>query len=191
MRAQPNRFQALFGNRQEQLDGIHARELRIAPVALRVYPSLKNALEEAAKRDRRSVSTMAELILTDWLTSKGYLRKVENSTKEKIIGPVADGLPLSTNTPTGSPHHAFNDDAAFRNDPSHRLQGANIYTAFCRAVNGKGTTWISKVDADDVESAKQTAIENCAADWRVDEDTVECVGLAEGDVAIVEWADGK
>lgn len=50
-------------------------EKRSAPLGLRVLPSLKSALEQAAKDDRRSVAAMAELILTDWLEEKGYLTR--------------------------------------------------------------------------------------------------------------------
>ncbi|WP_158644706.1 hypothetical protein [Paracoccus jeotgali] len=50
-------------------------EKRSAPLGLRVLPSLKSALEQAAKDDRRSVAAMAELILTDWLEEKGYLSR--------------------------------------------------------------------------------------------------------------------
>lgn len=50
-------------------------ELRTMPLGLRVTPSLKSAIEKAAKDDRRSMASMAELILTDWLENKGYLEK--------------------------------------------------------------------------------------------------------------------
>jgi hypothetical protein len=50
-------------------------ELRSTPLGLRVTPSLKSAIEKAAKDDRRSMASMAELILTDWLENKGYLEK--------------------------------------------------------------------------------------------------------------------
>jgi len=50
-------------------------ELRTMPLGLRVTPSLKAALEKAAKDDRRSMASMAELIITDWLENKGYLEK--------------------------------------------------------------------------------------------------------------------
>lgn len=49
------------------------REIRSAPLGLRVLPSLKAALEKAAKDDRRSTAAMAELILTEWLEQRGYL----------------------------------------------------------------------------------------------------------------------
>jgi hypothetical protein len=51
------------------------RELRNAPLGLRITPSLKAALESAAEDDRRSVASMAELILIEWLEARGYLRK--------------------------------------------------------------------------------------------------------------------
>jgi hypothetical protein len=34
---------------------------------------LREALKRAADADMRSVSTLIELILTDWLTARGYL----------------------------------------------------------------------------------------------------------------------
>lgn len=45
------------------------------PLGFRVEPELKAALEEAAKQDRRSVSSLIEIILTDWLREKGHLPK--------------------------------------------------------------------------------------------------------------------
>lgn len=51
------------------------RELRNAPLGLRITPTLKDAIERAAKDDHRSVSSMAELILTEWLVGRGYLPK--------------------------------------------------------------------------------------------------------------------
>jgi hypothetical protein len=49
------------------------REIRNAPLGLRITPSLKAALETAAENDRRSVASMAEIILTEWLQRRGYL----------------------------------------------------------------------------------------------------------------------
>lgn len=51
------------------------RETRSAPIGLRAYPSLKVALERAAKDDNRSTASMAEIILADYLKDKGYLPK--------------------------------------------------------------------------------------------------------------------
>jgi hypothetical protein len=51
------------------------RELRNAPLGLRITPTLKAALERAAEDDRRSVASMAEIILVEWLEAREYLKK--------------------------------------------------------------------------------------------------------------------
>ena len=51
------------------------KETRSAPLGLRVFPSLKEALEKAAEDDSRTVAAMAEKILTDHLRQAGYLKK--------------------------------------------------------------------------------------------------------------------
>ena len=52
-----------------------APEKRSAPVGLRMFPSMKDALEKAASDDHRTMASMAEKILGDWLREKGYLAK--------------------------------------------------------------------------------------------------------------------
>lgn len=42
-------------------------------LGIRLHPATKAALEKAAKADVRSVSSMAEKILTDWLVANGFL----------------------------------------------------------------------------------------------------------------------
>ena len=59
------------------------RELRSAPLGLRITPSLKAALENAAKDDRRSVAAMAEIILTQWLEERGYLGEPQGGGVEE------------------------------------------------------------------------------------------------------------
>lgn len=46
---------------------------KVIPLGARVQPQVKEALERAAKDDARSMSSMAEKILTDWLRERGYL----------------------------------------------------------------------------------------------------------------------
>ncbi len=48
---------------------------KTSPLGVRVQPETKAALEKAAKSDVRSVSSLIEKILVDWLKAKGYLRK--------------------------------------------------------------------------------------------------------------------
>jgi hypothetical protein len=42
-------------------------------LGIRLPPEVKEALEAAARADVRSVSSMAEKILTSWLKENGYL----------------------------------------------------------------------------------------------------------------------
>lgn len=44
-------------------------------LGVRIQLETKDALERAAKDDMRSVSSLVEKILTDWLRDKGYLGK--------------------------------------------------------------------------------------------------------------------
>jgi hypothetical protein len=45
------------------------------PLGFRIEPALKDALVRAAKDDRRSVSSMVEIIIEQWLTEKGYFEE--------------------------------------------------------------------------------------------------------------------
>jgi hypothetical protein len=45
-----------------------------SPLGFRVDPELKAALGNAAKDDARSVSSLAQKIITEWLKAKGYLK---------------------------------------------------------------------------------------------------------------------
>ena len=42
-------------------------------ISFRIEPAIKAALEDAARSDRRSVSSLIEKILADYLTEKGFL----------------------------------------------------------------------------------------------------------------------
>jgi hypothetical protein len=44
-------------------------------LGVRVAPETKAALEKAAADDMRSLSSMIEKILVEWLRSNGYLKK--------------------------------------------------------------------------------------------------------------------
>jgi hypothetical protein len=45
------------------------------PVSVRLQPETKAALEKAAKADTRSVSSLIEKLLVDYLRERGYLPK--------------------------------------------------------------------------------------------------------------------
>ena len=54
---------------------IDKAETKSVPVGLRITPSLKAAIDKAARRDQRTVAGMVEKILTDYLVDHGYLKK--------------------------------------------------------------------------------------------------------------------
>lgn len=66
-------------------------------------------------------------------------------------------------------------------------QPMQTFTAFCMQNNGDGTIWIDSVMAIDKESAKIQAILDCAADWAHDPDSINCIGLAAGNIDILDW----
>lgn len=66
----------------------------------------------------------------------------------------------------------------------------NSFTVFCRASDDRGTTYITCVEAADIESGKQLALEECALNWgQTNTDDIRILGVAEGDVNILDWDD--
>ena len=47
---------------------------KTAQVNLRIYPELKNAADKAAADDNRSLTSLIEKLLTDYLKKRGYLK---------------------------------------------------------------------------------------------------------------------
>jgi hypothetical protein len=43
-------------------------------LGVRLKPEVKEALQKAAEADLRSVSSMVEKVLTEWLRDKGFLK---------------------------------------------------------------------------------------------------------------------
>lgn len=52
-----------------------AHERKDTQVNLRIRASLKAAAEKAAADDQRSLTSLIEKLLTDYLKARGYLRK--------------------------------------------------------------------------------------------------------------------
>lgn len=64
------------------------------------------------------------------------------------------------------------------------------FTAWVQAADGEGTIWISAVEAETVEQAKQVALDACCADWgEFGPDDLHVLGIARGDVCIEFWED--
>ncbi|AWN39976.1 hypothetical protein U8607_16155 [Methylobacterium durans] len=56
------------------------RETRSAPLGLRILPSIKKALAQAAAEDHRTVASYVEKLLTEHLKAAGYLGGTATST---------------------------------------------------------------------------------------------------------------
>jgi hypothetical protein len=52
-----------------------AKETKSAQLLVRIHPSTKAAAEKAAADDHRSLSSLIEKLLTDYLRRKSYLPK--------------------------------------------------------------------------------------------------------------------
>jgi hypothetical protein len=46
---------------------------RTAAIGIRVEPTVKEAAERAASEDRRTLASLVEKILVEWLEAQGYL----------------------------------------------------------------------------------------------------------------------
>ncbi len=53
---------------------------RTASVGLRFLPKVKEAAERAAQDDHRSLASLVERVLTEWLEAKGYLQPEPSKT---------------------------------------------------------------------------------------------------------------
>jgi hypothetical protein len=47
---------------------------KTTPLGVRISPETKDALAKAAKDDMRSMASLIEKILVDWLRERGYLK---------------------------------------------------------------------------------------------------------------------
>ncbi len=55
---------------------------KTAAIGVRVDPHVKEAAERAAADDHRSVASLLEKLLTEYLTEKGYLRTGRGGEKD-------------------------------------------------------------------------------------------------------------
>ena len=51
-----------------------AKERKIAPIAIRITPSIKDAISKAAEDESRSLSAMVQILLEEALKERGYLK---------------------------------------------------------------------------------------------------------------------
>jgi hypothetical protein len=51
---------------------------RTASIGIRVEPELKDVIEKAAKADRRTMASLIEKVMVEWLKANGHLPKEES-----------------------------------------------------------------------------------------------------------------
>jgi hypothetical protein len=73
IKQQPERL-SLLGHLRPICEMIEMPRLRSANLMLRIEPELKAAAQRAAADDRRSLASIVEMLLSDYLRGKGYLR---------------------------------------------------------------------------------------------------------------------
>jgi hypothetical protein len=54
------------------------------PLGFRIERDLKEALVQAAKDDRRSVSSLVEILIEKWLRERGYLAQEEEQKVRRV-----------------------------------------------------------------------------------------------------------
>lgn len=62
---------------------VEKRLRRSANLNLRIHPALKGAAERAAADDHRTLTSLIEKLLSDYLKARGYLPEGKKRPKEK------------------------------------------------------------------------------------------------------------
>lgn len=65
----------------------------------------------------------------------------------------------------------------------------NTFTIWTMHNSRKGTTHITSVKARKQHTAEKKALKECAQDWDEKVHNLVIIGVAEGDVTILEWND--
>lgn len=63
------------------------------------------------------------------------------------------------------------------------------FTIFVVQNDMSGTTWIGCVEAADIGDAKSAGLHQCSIDWGCGIENICVLGVAAGDVEILEWED--
>ena len=66
---------------------------------------------------------------------------------------------------------------------------SSFFTIFCLDQSGHGTIWIEAVEARGITEAIVKGLRRCSEDWNQDASTIHVLGVARGDVDILEWND--
>ena len=65
----------------------------------------------------------------------------------------------------------------------------NKYTIFCREASGEGTMFIQSAEAETWQEAAREVLADCSVEWGMDSDEINVIGVASGDIEIIDWDD--
>lgn len=135
---------------------------------------------------------MTEIIRSGWalvdINGKRVTVGSQYSGSSAVVHRISGGIPPSPENPEG---------VVFTGQGMMAPRGINlqwvklpaIFTIFCQEVGAQGTIWISSVEANDAIEASKLGRAKCAAEWEYEEDEVHVLGVAAGNVQILEWDD--
>jgi hypothetical protein len=63
------------------------------------------------------------------------------------------------------------------------------YTVWIQQADGRGTTYVTTVKARTAQSAGRKALRECAGEWGWNVDSLAILGIAKGNVELIEWND--
>jgi len=125
-----------------------------------------------------------------------FVRRIEADNEEDALDAAMDGggtlLGVSVgDTVPGVERSELKGDNPV-NIPAHfysEPDGPGWFTVWVSETSGQGTQFVQAFKASSIEDAKQRALEECAACWGQDLDDLFVLGVAEGDVKVLEWND--
>lgn len=65
----------------------------------------------------------------------------------------------------------------------------NRFTVWVMEESREGTTFVTSCDAKNIQEAAEIAIDECAASWETRASGLVVIGVAQGDVRLLEWND--
>lgn len=72
---------------------------------------------------------------------------------------------------------------------AQRESEKRTFTVFCREASGDGTIFISSAEGICAEEAARKVLDECAEAWGMNSGAIDVIGIATGNVQIVDWQD--
>lgn len=119
---------------------------RSTPLTLRVTAELKDAIDRAAKDDRRTVANKIELIVTDWMRANGYLPKDLETSIEALSKAVHDHTLSIINSSTAPTSFTVKGEGATA--PATHMSIREVTRSKLRAIAKKNMRALDLGDQD-------------------------------------------